>query len=230
MFEKIYDPFQRWFRPRRIRLFYETFDITEDTKVLDLGGGPVFWQFAQAEGRPLPRVTILNILPPSGGRLPASVSWVIGDAKNAPFDDRSFDIVFCNSLIEHLVDWGSQSILADEVRRLAPNYFVQTPDKYFPVEPHFVTPFIHWLPKTARRLLIRNFSVWGILRRPTQEYVESVVEEIRLLSKTEMAGLFPEAEIKSERFMGLSKSIVACMKQAAVSTFEEGRLNAYQTL
>jgi SAM-dependent methyltransferase len=215
MFENVYDPFQRWFRPRRLKLFYETFDITADTKVLDLGGGTFFWELAHAEGRLLPRVTVLNILPPRG-QLPPSVSWVTGDAKNAPLGNHSFDIVFCNSLIEHLVDWRSQCILADEVRRLAPNYFVQTPDKYFPIEPHFLTPFIHWLPKTARRHLIRNFSVWGLLRRPTQAYVDRTVEELRLLSKNEMRTLFPEAEIKSERVLGLSKSIVACMKTTAV--------------
>jgi hypothetical protein len=211
MFEKLYEPFGRWFKPRRVKLFYDTFAITKDTKVLDLGGGPVFWELAQAQGRPLPRVTILNIRPPRGP-LPASVLSVTGDAKAAPFDDFSFDIAFSNSLIEHLTDDQSQRSFAAEVVRLARNYFIQTPDKHFPVEPHYITPLIHWLPKSARRLLVRNFTVWGILRRPTQEYVDGVVAEIRLLNKMEMAKLFPDAEIKSERFLGLSKSLVACKK------------------
>jgi hypothetical protein len=229
MMRRVYGCFQRWFQPERVRLFYETFDITEHTKVVDLGGGTFFWQLAQAQGRPVPRVTILNIRPVAGPLSPC-LAAVIGDAKAAPFDDFSFDIAFSNSLIEHLADWSSQCIFADEVRRLAPNYFVQTPDKYFPVEPHFATPFIHWLPKDVRRRMIRNFSVWGVLNRPSQECVNGVVEEIKLLCRPEMARLFPEAELKSETFMGFSKSIVAYKKQPISLPSEEERQNAYQML
>jgi hypothetical protein len=229
MMRRVYACFQRRFQPERVRLFYETFDITDDTTVVDLGGGTFFWQLAQAQGRPVPRVTILNIRPVAG-QLSPCVAAVIGDAKAAPFDDFSFDIAFSNSLIEHLFDWDSQCIFADEVRRLAPNYFVQTPDKYFPVEPHFATPFIHWLPKDIRRRMIRNFSVWGVLNRPSQACVDGVVGEIKLLSQIEMARLFPEAELKSETFMGLSKSIVAYRKQAISVPSEGDRQNAHQTL
>jgi hypothetical protein len=211
MLANVYEPFGRWFKPRRVRLFYDIFAITKETKVLDLGGGPVFWKLAHTLGLPLPRVTVLNIRPV--GRLPSPLTSVIGDAKAAPFDNFSFDIAFSNSLIEHLVDWESQRRFAAEVARLARSYFVQTPDKLFPVEPHYVTPLIHWFPVEARRRLIRNFSVWGMATRPSQEYVDQVVAEIRLLGKSEMVKLFPEAEIKSERFLGLSKSLVAWKKQ-----------------
>lgn len=216
--------FQRRFQPERVKLFYDTFDITEDTKVVDLGGTAFFWQLAQAQGRPVPRITILNILPVTG-QLSPCVAAVIGDAKAAPFDDFCFDIAFSNSLIEHLSNWGSQCVFADEVRRLAPNYFVQTPDKYFPVEPHFTTPFIHWLPKSARRRMIRNCTVWGVLTRPSQERVDDVVEEIKLLTQPEMAMLFPEAVLMSETFMGLSKSIVAFRRRAISLPSRKDRQN-----
>ncbi len=209
---RVYGHFQRRFAPERVKLFYETFDINEDTKVLDLGGTPFFWNLAQSQGRPVPRVTILNTLPVTGQISPCRTA-VVGDAKAAPFDDLSFDIVFSNSLVEHLFSWNYQRIFADEVRRLAPNYFVQTPDKFFPVEPHFMTPFVHWLPKPVRRRTMRNFTVWGVLERPSPKSVDTAVAEIRLLSRPEMAILFPEAELKSERFMGLSKSIVAYRKK-----------------
>ncbi|MFZ0758750.1 MAG: class I SAM-dependent methyltransferase [Candidatus Sulfotelmatobacter sp.] len=229
MMRRLYACFQQRFQPERVRLFYETFDITEDTKVVDLGGGTFFWQLAQAQGRPVPRVTILNIRPVTGPLSPC-VAAVIGDAKAAPFDDFSFDIAFSNSLIEHLFDWGSQCVFADEVRRLAPNYFVQTPDKHFPVEPHFATPFIHWLPKSLRRQMIRNFTVWGLLNRPSRQNVESAVAEIKLLGPLEISGLFPEAVLKRETFMGLSKSIVAYRRQStSVPTVKECQ-SAHQTL
>jgi SAM-dependent methyltransferase len=202
------------FRPRRLKFFYEIFDVREGTRILDLGGGPHLWDLAQVLGLPLPRVTILNIRPPGNGSLPACATWVIGDAVSAPFDDFSFDVAFSNSLIEHLTDWDSQCTFASEVRRLAPNYFVQTPDRHFPVEPHFITPFMHWLPKHIQRLLVRHFTVWGILQRPNREFVESVVAELRLLSRTEMTRLFPDANIVTEKFAGISKSILACRKQS----------------
>ena len=207
MFGRLYDPFGRWFKPRRVKIFYETFAITKDTRVLDLGGGPIFWEFARSLGFPLPRVTVLNIR--SAGDIRPPLVSVIGNAKTAPFDDFSFDIAFSNSLIEHLVDWESQCCFAAEVTRLARNYFIQTPDRHFPVEPHYVTPLIHWLPQSSRRLLVRNCTVWGILRRPSREYADQVVAEIRLLDKREMTKLFPDAQIRSEKFLGLSKSVIA---------------------
>src|SRR5260221_4612910 len=146
----IYEPFQRHFRPKRLRLFYSCFRITEETRVVDLGGGLYFWELAKSEGLPVPQVTVLNVRPGPTQLLP-QVSWLIGDARNTGLDDFSFDIVFSNSLVEHLGDTGSRAQFALEVRRLAPNYFVQTPDRRFPVEPHFIAPFVHWLPDGVRR-------------------------------------------------------------------------------
>lgn len=204
----IYEPFQRRFRPRRLRLFYSNFTLTKKTRVLDLGGGLYFWELAKSEGFPVPRVTVVNIRPGPGG-LPAEINWVLGDAKNTGLEDSSFDIVFSNSLVEHLADWNSQAQFANEVRRLAPNYFIQTPNKWFFVEPHFVTPFIHWLPATVRRGLGPRATVWGWTSGAAREQYEEQLREIRLLGTGEMRELFPEARLVGERWMGMVKSIVA---------------------
>lgn len=204
----IYTPFQRVFRPRRLRAFYRLFQIGTQTRVLDIGGGSSFWDLALSEGFQLPRVTVLNIRP-AGDQARNYLEWIIGDARATQFKDDSFDVVFSNSLVEHLGDWTSQRHFAEEVRRLAPCYFVQTPDKLCPMEPHFVTPFVHWLPKNARRRMIRNFTIWGISARPSQSYCDSICEEISLLSKKEMHTLFPDSQIIPERFLGLPKSIIA---------------------
>ena len=164
----IYEPFLRRFRPRRLRLFYSSFRITEETKVFDLGGGLYFWELAKSEGLPVPQVTVLNIRP-GPERLPPGIVWVLGDARSSGLSDLSFDIVFSNSLVEHLADWNSQVQFASEVRRLAPNYFVQTPNKWFFVEPHFVTPFIHWVPAPVRRGLGPRSTLWGWAGGATRE-------------------------------------------------------------
>jgi methyltransferase family protein len=204
----IYEPFQRRFRPKRLRLFYSCFSLTEETRVLDLGGGLYFWELAKNEGLPVPQVTVLNVRPGPTQLLP-QVRWLIGDARSTGFEDNSFDIVFSNSLIEHLEDWEGQLQFANEARRLAPNYFVQTPDKRFPIEPHFVTPFVHWLPKRVRASVLRNGTLWGLIQRPDQDMCQKLVREIELLGPKQMRCLFPDSKMISEHFAGIPKSLVA---------------------
>jgi len=204
----IYPVFLRAFRPRRLRTFYRLFQIDSQTKVLDIGGGAWFWDLALSEGLPLPQVTVLNIVS-AGNEARGYLDWIVGDARSINLRDHSFDVVFSNSLVEHLGDWDSQRRFAEEVRRLAPRYFVQTPDRSCPIEPHFVTPFVHWLPKSIRPHTIRNLTVWGLTSRPSRSECIRLCQEISLLSKREMGILFPDGRILSERFMGLPKSITA---------------------
>ena len=73
--------------------------------------------------------------------------WISRDATNLhEFGDASFDIAFSNSVIEHLSTFENQARMAAEVRRVARAYWVQTPNFWFPIEPHFLVPAWHWLP------------------------------------------------------------------------------------
>jgi hypothetical protein len=133
----------------------------------------------------------------------------VADALQLSFGYHEFDVVFCNSLIEHLYNRESQQRLAQEIERLAPRYFVQTPDRRFFFEPHLLTPFVHWFPVSVRKKLIRNFTIWGLLARPSMAQCETFVREVCLLDAEEMASLFPRAKIHVERFIGMPKSIIA---------------------
>ena len=56
-----------------------------------------------------------------------------GDACSVEqFGDRSFDLVFSNSVIEHVGPPAKQAEFAHEVLRLGRSYWVQTPSKWFP--------------------------------------------------------------------------------------------------
>jgi hypothetical protein len=193
---------------RRIKYAYSRLPWTAESRILDIGGDTFFWNLAARLGLPAPRVTIVNLYS-CPGAVPSNVNWIVADGTKLPFPDRSFDIAFSNSVIEHLGSWAAQEKMAAEIARVADHYFVQTPNKWFPIEPHYLTPFIHWLPPATRVRLTRNFTLWGWITRPSPEYCQLKVDEIQLLSRDEMRELFPKAHIVLERFCGIPKSILA---------------------
>jgi hypothetical protein len=194
------------FRRKRIAAFLHEVRPNEGDKVLDIGGYPGNWKDVPIDSE----IVTLNLeVAPGAELVDHRCKPVAGDATNLPFTDGTFDIAFSNSVIEHVGTWERQQQFAREARRVARKLWIQTPARIFPVEPHYLAPFIHWLPRTMRRRLIRNFTVFGWLHRPNQDQVEALLDEIRLLSKDEMQSLFPDCTIIVERWLGLPKSYVA---------------------
>ena len=99
--------------------------------------------------------------------------------------------------------------MAKEVRRVGKRYFVQTPNKYFPLEPHFLFPLFQFLPINIRVLLLQNFRLGWFSKTPDQAKAREIVESIRLLDKREFISLFPNAELYEEKTFGMTKSFVA---------------------
>lgn len=184
-----------------MKLFDRELRPAPDATILDVGGTVSFWEGSER------RVTLLN----RGGPptlLPDNLSYVRGDAAELPFEDRSFDIVFSNSMIEHLYTPENQRKAAQEAMRVGRHLWIQTPSFWFPIEPHYLTPFVHWLPRSMRKRVVRNFTVWGRLTRPSQESAERLVDEINMLSASDLRELFPGCRIVRERFLGLTKSLM----------------------
>ena len=176
------------------------FDVQTTTRILDVGGGETNWRLLDV----VPDLVFLNLSAPKTAH-----RWVIADGCNLPFASKSFDIVYSNSVIEHLSLHERQQRFAEECRRVGIRLSIQTPNKWFFIEPHLITPLIHWLPRDWQRRLLRNFTVWGLITRPTQEQRDAFLNEVRLLTSTEMQELFPDATIQRERFLGLTKSLIA---------------------
>ena len=186
--------------------FAQEFQLDSQTRILDVGGSRHIWTLLPVR----PKVVLLNLSAYDEGG--DGFTNVLGDAIQLPFKDHAFDLVFSNSLIEHLYTFDQQRQFADECRRVAARYYVQAPNQHFPVEPHLLTPFIHWLPKWARVRLMRNFTVHGLVTRPSREDCQQFVNEVRLLTRRDLRCLFPEAEIWCERVLGVPKSFMAVKK------------------
>ena len=117
--------------------------------------------------------------------------------------------MFSNSVIEHVGTWQRQQAFAAEVRRVGRGLWIQTPARGFFIEPHLLTPFIHWLPRRWQRRLLRNFTLRGWIDRPGPAEVDAFLDEVRLLTLAEMRTLFPDCTILREQFCGMTKSYVA---------------------
>ena len=100
---------------------------------------------------------------------------------------------------------------------MARSYYVQTPARSFPLEPHWLGLFVHWLPLTWQKRIVRRFTVYGLVMKPSPAQIDSLLEEYRLLSYGELRDLFPDAEIRRERFMLLPKSYVAVRRASGGS-------------
>jgi SAM-dependent methyltransferase len=186
---RIAEPFSRRARERRHSLYRSAMAPKPDDRILDVGCGTA----GLAGFEPDADITGLDAAnrPDYPGR-----RFVQGDARALPFDDGTFDIAYSNSLVEHL-DSADRQRFADEIRRVAGRYWIQTPNRYFPIEPHVLLPGFQFLPESAQRRLWRL----GMPRTP--------YERIELLSARELRELFPDAVMLRERFAGLTKSLIA---------------------
>lgn len=178
--------------------------------ILDIGGRPDYWEMMLASQslKADPHITLLNTETYAVSR--PNFTALVGDGRTMPqFADQQFDIVFSNSTIEHVGDFADQQRMANEVRRIGRRYYIQTPNRYFPIEPHFLFPLFQFLPITWRVWLVQHFNLGWYSRIPDYRRALAEVTSIRLLSKAELLQLFPEATIFEEKFFGLVKSFVA---------------------
>ncbi len=200
-FYRFLRPFSAWSRKKRMRSYTALMGIKDGMSILDLGGQPMIWDSVSQ----CLNLTILNL---PGAAVSNAVShhgirYVEGDACQVRgFNDRSFDSVFSNSVIEHVGTMDKRAAFAQEARRLGKSYWIQTPSKWFPIEAHCGMPFWWFYPAKLRHYFIERW------RRKLPDWTH-MVEETTVLTKSELQCLFPEATILVETSMCIPKSYIA---------------------
>ena len=192
-------PVHRGFRNRKCKLLEELIHA-EGTRGTFLDVGGTDGMNGEFTGLRLlfSSVTLVNLTSPQVQR--DGVTTIVADGCDLPFSDCSFDWVFSNAVTEHVGDWNRQRQFACEIRRVATKgYFVTTPNRYFPIEPHALLPLYQFYPAKLKKLAL---SI-------SPGYMKDV-ESIRLLTRREMNRLFPDAEVVS---MNVGSSLVAFHKK-----------------
>ena len=201
------------FRRARMRMVIEALERLAPgrsvIRLLDVGGSRAYWEGARDLWGHLPlEITIVNLGAPTVDDPPYYLRS--GNACGMQeYPDNSFDFVHSNSVIEHVGKWADMMAMAREVRRLARHYYVQTPNFGFPYEPHYRTLFFHWYPEVvrARMLMRKKRGFRGPL--PTLDRGMRDIQTVNLLNRSQMAELFGDARIETERVFGLAKSLIA---------------------
>jgi Methyltransferase domain len=201
--------FKIW-RTRRFQMFLRLLQPKATDHLLDVGGYPAFWT---SQTQPVRRIDSLNLheVHWNSGDFPDhDIRLLTGDGCALDLPDQSYDIGFSNSVIEHVGTWERQQQFASEIRRVAKSLWVQTPAHECPVEPHYMTPLVHYLPRAAQKRMLRWGTLWGWIARPTRKEIDVAVDTMRLLRKSEMRELFPDCEIITESMLGfIPKSYIA---------------------
>ncbi len=172
-------------------------------KILDLGGTQEFWENMGLISDKI-LVTIIN-----KEQISATYENFIAIRKDASdlseLRDKDFDIVFSNSLIEHLIDYNAQKQMARDIIRIGKSYFIQTPNYYFPFEPHFLFPFFQFFPYKFKIYLLQHFNL-GWFEKCDKDEAEKIINNIHLLKIKQLKSLFPDSVIVKEKLLGFTTS------------------------
>lgn len=182
--------------------------LPRPVNVLDVGGRQKFWEDMNFTEEADINLTILNLEKVEVNK--PNFKSIVGDARKIPdLKNQEFDVVFSNSVIEHVGDYQQQSQMVEEIKRLGKRYFIQTPNYFFPLEPHFLFPCFQFFPLYLKVFILLNFGAgWYKKVENRQEAVE-IANSITLLTEEKVKSLFPEATIYKEKLFGLTKSFIA---------------------
>lgn len=200
-------------RARKIELFNELAKPTKDSRVLDVGAqtnpnGDCTLQFIDLYDYKS-NVSAINLSDEHVALIRQCYPEVdarIGDACALPWPDKSFDIVYCNAVIEHVGGFERQKKLASEIMRVGKRWFVTTPNRWYPFEFHTRLPFVTWLPRCSCSKLAELLSYNHVQRK----YVAGIKrDELRIMTARELQQCFPTSRIIKQRVTFMAETLIA---------------------
>ena len=204
------------FRVKRLTPFLRIVEAVSQehgcVNIIDIGGTEKYWGIVSRHylKQHNVKITIVNLPGAEQQANHGQFTYVQADGCNlAEFEDNSFHITHSNSVIEHVGDWSRMVKFSKECKRVSQKYFIQTPNYWFPIEPHCMMPGFHWLPKPIRIWLVMKFSLGHWEKASTVDEAVHIVESARLLNRKMFSELFSDAELLTERFLFMSKSFIA---------------------
>lgn len=209
------DSFSRRARLRRFEMLVRRFPALSEMRVLDLGGEPHSWRDAATRPR---EVVLLNLdwqVARSDYEIGGDAAWmsvVAGDACDPPasLQEQRFDLVFSNSVIEHVGGHERRVRFSEWSRRLGRHYWIQTPSRYFPIEPHWLFPGFQFLSTDAQARVIQHWPIGADAGRTwNRDQARELARGVQLVTPAQMREYFPDGILLRERLAGLTKSIVA---------------------
>lgn len=196
-------------RGRRIDAFVNYCrSIGTGLNIADVGGTLYHWKdhLSKLDGM---KITLINI-EDDDEDMPVNFSRIKADARDLGLiGDGEFDVAYSNSVIEHFPTFEEQKKVAANIKRIAKNYYVQTPNYNFPMEPHFIFPFFQMLPLPVKKTLLKTFPLGWYEKQKDDRSAERLAVSIRLLRLEELKELFPGCRISREKFLLMNKSFTA---------------------
>jgi SAM-dependent methyltransferase len=204
-YKRLLQGFSRRSRRQKFELFGAVLEARPEDRVLDIGAsGRLFTGYTFEDFYPyLQRIVGggIDLDQVRGAKQAYPLPrYAVFDGCHLPFRDQSFDVVFSNAVIEHVVGEGRQAQFAREIMRVGKSWFVTTPNYWFPFESHYHLPFIQFLPRSAQRTYNRLLGT----AIPRGE-----VQDLALLSARRLQKLFPTSSIARMRLTVWPETLVA---------------------
>jgi SAM-dependent methyltransferase len=184
------------FRERRVRFFVDHLIESPADSVLNVGYGYGQFESYLAHACVENRIIALDRTARDVKGQENVAAFVVADATSLPFADGSIDVVFSNSVIEHVGERERQQRMFDEIERVGKRFLIQTPNAHFPVEAHHLLPFFQYLPTWMQRWVGRNLlghyeKVWLLSGRDI-EHLTASHREVRVVREHFM-GVFTKS-------------------------------------
>ncbi|MFU0506414.1 methyltransferase domain-containing protein [Pseudaminobacter sp. NGMCC 1.201702] len=183
-----------------------------EARILDIGGTQTYWLIGEEflrQHRNRIKITLVNteVENVTDTRM---FDALVGDGADPDlFGSERFDLVHSNSVIEHVGSWERMRAFAENTKRLAPRSYVQTPNYWFPLEPHFRFAGFQYLPECVRIALIMRYSLGFFRRIEDFDEARDIIDHHTLISTRQVRKLFADAQVSHEKFLGFNKSIIA---------------------